>query len=118
MTAINTMSSSSLVMGLAFCGMTAGAAHAATVRCPPSITINGHRHPLADADLFDGPPAQLASLIPVNGRWDLASIRGAAGDFFLVCKFKDAAATRTVAVPKAATVCAIQGTSMIAVSCH
>jgi hypothetical protein len=118
MTAINTTSSSSLVIALALCGMTAGTACAATVRCPPSITINGHRHPLAGADLFDGPPAQLASLIPVHGRWDLASIRVPTRDFFLVCKFKDAAATRTVAVPKTAAACAIQGTSVITVTCR
>jgi hypothetical protein len=118
MTAINTMSSSSLVIALALYGMTTGVAYAATVRCPPTIMVNGHRHPLAGADLFDGPPAELASLIPVNGRWDLASIRGTAGDFYLVCKFKDAAATRTIAVPKAVTACAIQGTSIITVICR
>jgi hypothetical protein len=37
-------------------GMTTGVAYAATVRCPPTIMVNGHRHPLAGADLFDGPP--------------------------------------------------------------
>lgn len=63
---------------------------AAPATCPSSVFDAGRRHALVNASLYDGPPDQMADLIPVAAgavdRWDLDSV-----DPYLVCKFQGTA---------------------------
>jgi hypothetical protein len=60
-------------------------AAAGPMECPPALP-RASGHPLANASLFDGPPAQMADLVPDRAgdtdRWDLDGI-----DPYLVCRF-------------------------------
>lgn len=55
--------------------------------CPRSVSDGHQNHVLDNASLFDGPPEQMADLIPAQGktadRWDLTGV-----DPYLVCKYK------------------------------
>ena len=61
-------------------------AAAAPATCPSSVSDAGSRHRLVNASLYDGPPNEMADLIPVTAgdvdRWNLDSV-----DPYLVCKF-------------------------------
>ncbi|NPD66652.1 hypothetical protein HN018_21580 [Lichenicola cladoniae] len=60
---------------------------AAPANCPSSLIEAGSDHTLVNASLYDGPPDQMADLIPVPAgsvdRWSLDGV-----DPFLVCKFQ------------------------------
>jgi hypothetical protein len=60
-------------------------AAAGPIECPPALPQNAG-HKLANASLFDGPPAQMADLVPNRAgdidRWDLDGV-----DPYLVCRF-------------------------------
>ena len=77
----------------------------AAVLCP--LTQNDHR--LDEVTMFDGPPAELASLVPEQrGRrvsWKVAYIRQAGRRGFLVCGYTKAAPKVEVEVPVAARTC-------------
>jgi hypothetical protein len=68
-------------MALAACSATA-----APVNCPAFTQVGAVKHALNNASLYDGPPEQMADLIPdVTGnmdKWDLDSV-----DPYLVCKY-------------------------------
>jgi len=54
----------------------------------PHVLSDGHQnHVFNNASLFDGPPEQMANLVPVPGktadRWDLTGV-----DPYLVCRYK------------------------------
>lgn len=55
--------------------------------CPSALSDGRQSYVLDNASLFDGPPEQLADLIPVQGktadRWDLTGV-----DPYLVCRYK------------------------------
>jgi len=78
-----------------FYAWASGAAVAAPVACPVSVLDSGVRHALNNAALYDGPPDQMASLVPVRAgrvdRWDIDQI-----DPYLVCKYKGTAKTITL----------------------
>jgi hypothetical protein len=65
----------------------AGAAAAAPpATCPSSITEGARKHVLDNASLYDGPPSEMADLMPVRAgavdRWSLGN-----ADPYLICKF-------------------------------
>ena len=65
-------------------------AAAAPAICPSSLLDAGSRHRLVNAALFDGPPSEMADLVPVTAgdvdRWNLDSV-----DPYLVCRFQGTA---------------------------
>ncbi|ACD20026.1 STY0301 family protein [Paraburkholderia phytofirmans] len=87
-----------------FYALASGAAVAAPVACPISVLDSGVRHVLNNAALYDGPPDQMTSLVPVRAgrvaRWDIDQI-----DPYLVCKYKSTAKTITLHA-KNVSVCA------------
>jgi hypothetical protein len=68
---------------------------AAKIPCPASVSDGGVVHALNNATLFDGPPDQMASLVPDSSgpvdRWDLKGI-----DPYLVCQFENTSKTVTL----------------------
>jgi hypothetical protein len=70
-------------------------AHAASWICPQTLSPGRVTHTLDNASLFDGPPADLADLIPVPAgaydEWNLQSV-----DPFLVCRYKGTVKTITI----------------------
>jgi hypothetical protein len=94
-------------LGLVLFAAALSTANAAPVRCPASLTDAGVRHVLANASLYDGPPEQMADLIPVpSGHVDRWSLDGQ--DPYLVCKYDGTAKTATLH-PKTAKVCEAGG---------
>ena len=75
---------------LCFAALASTAAVAAPATCPSSLPDAGSSHRLVNASLFDGPPSEMADLIPVSAgdvdRWDLDSV-----DPYLVCRFEGTA---------------------------
>jgi hypothetical protein len=55
--------------------------------CPATLTDGQQSHALNNASLFDGPPEQLADLVPVSGKtadkWNLTGV-----DPYLVCRYQ------------------------------
>ena len=62
-------------------------AGAAPATCPASISGGGVSRQLVNASLFDGPPEEMAGLVPVSAgamdRWALDRV-----DPYLVCRFQ------------------------------
>ena len=79
------MSRNSLLWPLLCLGAVA-CAGAAPATCPSSLSDGGTRHALDNASLYDGPPDQMADLVPVSAgdmdRWNLDGV-----DPYLVCKY-------------------------------
>jgi hypothetical protein len=71
------------------------AAAPAPAACPATVTDATGKHVLDNASLYDGPPDQMADLVPVPAgsvdRWDLDSV-----DPYLVCKFQGTAKVVTI----------------------
>ncbi len=88
----NYMSSSKFVLGMMF--VLSSCMGMAPVWCPQRLVDRGRAHALNNASLFDGPPSEMADLIPVTigGRdvWDLDRI-----DPYLVCRYSNTAKTVT-----------------------
>lgn len=74
----------------------------ASVVCP---TSNG-AGPLSDIDVFDGPPEEMASLIPSPGYWDLRGSATSAHGYFLVCRYDAPPHSVVIPLPKTITICA------------
>ena len=75
--------------------------------CPAFVSDKGLTHPLDDASVFDGPPSELADLIPVNGGWDLSSYKDNPRPMFMVCKYRHSNVTRTVEIHKGSAGCKV-----------
>jgi hypothetical protein len=112
---LNTTLLSSAVLALAM--FVAEAAGAATlIQCPRVHSEGSKTAPLADADVFDGPPEELASLIPDldTSEWDLDGYQEDAQDrgepMYLVCRYAGIKATVTIEIPRTATFCKVEGT--------
>ena len=75
--------------------------------CPMTIGSLGQSHHLLAADVFDGSPSKQASLVPVNGRWDLAAIRDTADPdgFYLVCGYAGISDKKVISLPRTVSVC-------------
>jgi hypothetical protein len=67
------------------CSVCAAPAH--RFECPSTLSDGPKHYALDNASLFDGPPEQMADLIPVSGktadRWDLTGV-----DPYLVCRYQ------------------------------
>ncbi len=92
---------------LAILLLASGAARASTTSCPAYIGEKGAYHPLTDASVYDGPPAQLADLEPTDAGWDLSSLKDSPRPVFLVCKYRGSQATRTLEIPKGTAGCSM-----------
>lgn len=93
-----------------------GSTLAAGVQCPATLQDGGKPHALTNASLFEGPPEQLADLMPDSDnaiRWALpdyqqsARARGTA--LYLVCRYAKTRQTTTLQVPPDAKSCAVTG---------
>lgn len=86
---INSMSCSKILALIVWGGfsVSACASPSHSFQCPANITVGPDRHQLYSASVFNGPPSEMADLIPDFGkkaaRWDLDYI-----DPYLVCKYK------------------------------
>jgi hypothetical protein len=83
------MSSNSLAVPfLAVAVVACTAAAPVPMACPPTITDANGTHALNNASLYDGPPDQMADLVPDRtgavDRWSLDGV-----DPYLVCKFQE-----------------------------
>jgi hypothetical protein len=79
-------------------------AFAAATSCP----LTFEKHSLIDVGVFDGPPAKLAEIIPIEGEWELHYYPAQQNRFYLGCRYKDILETRAVPVPTTATICRSQ----------
>ena len=88
------------------------AAHA-TTQCP---TVN-EGHSLNDVEVFDGPPAEMASLEPGDGGWKL-NYKAAApdGHFYLECRYATDGTSLAIKLPSTVSNCRI--TKYPQISCH
>jgi hypothetical protein len=94
------------------------AAAAEQTMCPEDIEDAGKRYRLERASVFDGPPEELADLIPVNGRWDLLPYRATDRKLYLVCRYKNTKAVNTMVIPTNARQCVQAGSAKIRVACQ
>ena len=87
---------------LASLGLAGGSAFAG-IKCPYSL----NKHLFGSVSLFDGDPAGLADMIPIEGRWDVS--KPATEGWFLVCRYRGTKETKTFRVPDGAKFCDIDG---------
>jgi hypothetical protein len=82
-------------IGMMLCAVATGTASAAPIACPARMNDVGSWHILVNASLYDGPPDQMADLIPVAvgsvDRWSLDHV-----DPYLVCRYEGTAKTVTL----------------------
>ncbi|MBE7211209.1 MAG: hypothetical protein INR65_09335 [Gluconacetobacter diazotrophicus] len=90
-----------------FAALSCVAAAPGNVRCPPTIVDAIGPHPLGDAAVFDGPPDEMAELVPVPAgpvdRWLLVGV-----DPYLLCRYRGTTRTEAVHAP-GARLCAAGG---------
>ena len=91
---INFMSLSKLVILILFL-IAANTVYANQFSCPIVMLDAGIRHVLNDVSLYDGPPDEMADLVPAFTRnmdyWNTDGV-----DPYLVCQYKDTAKTITI----------------------
>src|SRR5580698_4349781 len=80
------------------------------VSCPPKIQVSGTWYSLNNAAVFDGPPAELASQVPVNGVWDTKIEDSATGKCYLVCEYAGTSSKTTIPITAQITACELGGT--------
>lgn len=80
------MSLNKLALAVLCLSLAASCASGAPVSCPPSLPSGATQHALNNASLFDGPPAEMADLVPDESgamdKWDLDAV-----DPYLVCRY-------------------------------
>lgn len=110
------MSSSKYLMAFALASTCISACAAPSISCPATIKDNLHAYPLADASLFDGPPGNLADLMPDTDKemaWTLPLYQKGARDrgesLYFVCHYAKTQKTVTLQVPKIAKKCSVYG---------
>ena len=91
---------------------------AGTLRCPTRISPGGQPHALQRGSVFDGPPRELADLIPVDRRWNLAPYRAEKRDLYLVCRYQKTDQTTTFVIPRHMMFCAETRATVVSVTCH
>jgi hypothetical protein len=111
-TTIMSLSNYPLIVGLLFVSSLVGAAPLAT--CPQSIKEGSQSYALNDASLFDGPPEELADLMPDRDGemvWSLPAYQKSAQQrgeaLYFVCKYLKSKRTLSLKVSKAATTCSV-----------
>ena len=77
---------------------------ASSTTCPMAIG----QHRLINVNVFEGPPVELATVIPIEGEWKLDYAPGTHYQFYLGCQYENVAELHAVAVPTSATLCRIQ----------
>lgn len=89
-----------------------GMANAEKMTCPDSLQIKNKPHRLNGVSLFQGPPQQLAELIPDTQdktEWTLKDYQDYAREkdlpLFLVCRYHGTDKAVTIKVPGTAQVC-------------
>ncbi|EOV8839179.1 STY0301 family protein [Cronobacter dublinensis] len=89
-----------------------GTAWAEKIQCPDSLTEKNHSHRLNLVDVFEGPPEELASLLPDTDDemvWTLSDSQNYAKAHntavFLVCQYQGTAKKITLKVPASAKKC-------------
>ena len=87
----------------ALLGFAESSALAAVIKCPYSL----NKHLFGSVSLFDGDPAGLADMIPIEGRWDVS--KPATEGWFLVCRYRGTKETKTFRVPDGVKFCDIDG---------
>ncbi len=78
-----------------------------TASCPAYISEDGNTHSLSDASVFDGPPSEMADLVPTDAGWDLTSYKSSPRPLYLVCKYQHSTTTRALEIPKGLAACTI-----------
>ncbi|EPX1410389.1 STY0301 family protein [Cronobacter sakazakii] len=89
-----------------------GAAWAEKIQCPTTLTEKNHVHRLHLVDVFEGPPEELASLLPDTDDemiWTLSDSQNYAKAHhtavFLECQYQGTAKKITLKVPASAKKC-------------
>lgn len=77
------------------------AAAAAATSCPPSL--GGHR--LVEVNVYDGPPSELAALIPGDGGWRLGYPPVSKRGFYLGCQYLGLKEIYPVSLPEGVRSC-------------
>lgn len=109
------MSSNWLVLGIALFGAAHAALAAPVTACPPQHRDGKHTGLLESASVFDGPPKNLAELIPnlATLEWDLSKsqeqARARDESMYLVCKYARIKGTVTIKIPYEAASCKLEG---------
>lgn len=91
------MSCNKVIAALLLLGMASASCASTPTRwaCPATLADGATTHTLDNAELYDGPPQQMASLIPeftrTGARWDLDGV-----DPYLVCEYQGT--RRTIAL--------------------
>lgn len=109
------MSLNWLVLATALVGTAHAALAAPLTECPPQHRDGKQTGLLESASVFDGPPQNLADLIPNLATlvWDLSTsqeqARARGDSMYLVCKYQRIKGTVTLKIPYEATSCKVEG---------
>ncbi|TRX76080.1 STY0301 family protein [Pseudomonas mangiferae] len=111
-------SSETGLFGAALLGLSllAGCAHA-EIACPAKAAGGGT---LSGAQVFDGPPEELASLAPDGDEgvsWDLKGYRDNPRELYLVCEYADGA-KQNMRLPKDVSECTVAGKGEVTARCN
>lgn len=94
----------------------AGCAHA-EIACPAKGATGGA---LSGAEVFDGPPEEMASLAPDSeegASWDLTGYRDSPRDLYLVCVYADGG-RQNMRLPKDVNECTVADKGGVSARCH
>ena len=119
------MSLTEAIIGIGMAMTCAMSCAAPLLACPQSVPTKSGRAPLVLADVFDGPPEDMASQIPDlrTFEWELASSQDDAKQrgrpYYLVCRYKKTALTVTFKIPYEVKSCKLDGIKGgVAVACR
>lgn len=109
------MSLSSALLAIALLSTSAAAVAANEIACPKQIGGNGQAAFLDSADVYEGPPANKASLMPDLETWtwelkiEQQTARHTGIPLYLVCRYKGTKAVVQLKIPYPATFCMVEG---------
>lgn len=96
--------------------LSCGAVAAPPAACPQTLRDGDKVGELADADVFQGPPEENASLMPSLGtaEWKLAGYQQNAKErgesLYLICRYAGTTTTVALEIPQSARVCKVHTT--------
>lgn len=85
------------------------------ITCPNQLADGGRTALLDSADVYEGAPENLASLMPDLDKWEWRleveqdNARRSGVPLYLVCRYKGTKATVQLKIPYAATICRVKG---------